>query len=256
MILTRRAALEGVQLDELRDEIVIRGTDPGITQERINTVNRMGGTGQRITMQHWETLEARVTFAINIRKRQLEERRLAFEEACDWARGGGWLTFSHMPGRQMYADRVVLPGSGDLWDWNKEFTIVFQAHGIPFWQEENPEEATADMTDGQMSVNVAGNVRTVMDVTMQNISGQNIRDITLTVNGRTITINGINLGGTDTLKIHHGLDGLLRAEVGDTSVYEKLEGADDLYADPGNAIISVKAQRMLRVTARAIGRYV
>lgn len=256
MILTRRAALNGIYLDELHDAVVIRGIDPGVTQENINAVNRMGGAGQRMTSQHWETLEAVVRFAIDIPKRQLEERRQVFEAVCDWARSGGWLTIGNMPGRRLYADKVLLPGSGDLWDWTKDFPITFRAYNIPFWQEEEPETASADLTDGQMTVSVAGNVQTVMDVTLKNISGLNIPNIEVTVNGRKITISGINLGGSDTLRIHHGMDGLLRAEVGEVSVYEKLTGADDLYCEPGTATVQVKAQRALHVTASAIGRYV
>ncbi len=256
MILTRRAALNGIYLDELHDSIVIRSVDPGVTQESISAVNRMGGAGQRMTAQHWETLEAKVGFAIDIHRKQLEERRQVFELACDWARGGGWLTVGNIPGRRLYADKVLLPGSGDLWDWTKEYTITFRAYNIPFWQEEEPVPASADLTDGQFSVGVAGNVQTVMDVTLQNISGANIKDITLAVNGRTMTVNNVNLGGSDTLRIHHGTDGILRAEVGETSVYEKLAGADDLYCEPGTATVYVKAQRALRVTASAVGRYV
>lgn len=256
MILSRRIALNGIQLDELHDAVVIRSVDPGVTQETADTSSRMGGAGQRITRKHWESLETRVTFAINLPKRRLEERRQIFEAVCDWARGGGWVTIGYMPGRRMYADRVVLPGSGDLWNWTAEFTIGFQALGIPFWQEEEPVAATADMTDGSMAVTVGGNVRTVMDVDLANISGVVIPNIAVTVNGRQITLTGVNLGGTETLKIHHGTDGLLRAEIGERSVYSLLTGADDLYADPGEATVAVKATRALRVTARAIGRYV
>ena len=49
MILSRRVALNGQQLDELHDAIVIRSIDPGVPNESISAVDRMGGAGSRIT---------------------------------------------------------------------------------------------------------------------------------------------------------------------------------------------------------------
>ena len=59
MILARRAALNGEQLDEIHDAIVIRRIDPGVTKETVQAVSRMGA-GQRMTGEHWDTLEAAV----------------------------------------------------------------------------------------------------------------------------------------------------------------------------------------------------
>ena len=57
MILTKRAALDGVQLDELHDAIVIRGIEPGTPNETLQATGRMGGAGQRVTVQHYDMLE-------------------------------------------------------------------------------------------------------------------------------------------------------------------------------------------------------
>ena len=66
MILSKRVALGGVQLDEIHESIVIRSIDPGVPDETVQTTSRMGGAGQRITGSHWETLEVAVNFAINV----------------------------------------------------------------------------------------------------------------------------------------------------------------------------------------------
>ena len=79
MILSKRVALGGVQLDELHDAIVIRSIDPGVPKESISAVSRMGGWGQRMTGQHWDTLEVSVTYAIDIPKREMILRRQVFE---------------------------------------------------------------------------------------------------------------------------------------------------------------------------------
>ena len=49
MILSKRAALNGVQLDELFPEIVSRSVDPGVPHETVSAVSRGGGFGQRVT---------------------------------------------------------------------------------------------------------------------------------------------------------------------------------------------------------------
>ena len=64
MILSKRVALGGVELDELDDSIVIRSVDPGVPHESTGTENRAGGFGSRLTMQHWDSLDVTVAFAI------------------------------------------------------------------------------------------------------------------------------------------------------------------------------------------------
>ena len=65
MILSRRVALGGFQLDEIHERIVIQSVNPGTTEENVQTVSRMGGVGPRVTGAHWEKLEAMVEYAEN-----------------------------------------------------------------------------------------------------------------------------------------------------------------------------------------------
>lgn len=254
MILSRRVALGGAELDEIDESVVIRSVLPGTPKETSSTVSRMTD-GQRITTRHWDSLEVKVRFAINIPKRQLERRREVFEAVCAWALQKGWLTVNYMAGKRVWVDRVVLPDSGDLWDWTAEYEISFMAHGVPFWQDESPASAAANITQGRMTLDVRGHVRTVMDVEFRNISGLVIPNISVRTPMGAIALTGINLGGTSTLKIHHGTDGILRATVGTASVYEKITGADDLYVNPGSNAIDITATRMGRVTLTSYGRY-
>ena len=47
MILSRRVALGGIELDELDESIVIRSFDPGVPHESTGAENRAGGFGSR-----------------------------------------------------------------------------------------------------------------------------------------------------------------------------------------------------------------
>ena len=257
MILSRRVALGGVQLDELHERIVIRSVDPGVPYETIDAVNRMGGVGQRVTEQHWETLEVNVVFAIDVPKREMALRREIFDLVKNWAMQKGWLTVNYMENRRFYVDKVVLPGLGDPWRWMTEFTITFRAYNVPFWQDETPGQAVSGITaSGTIMVPVGGNVQSVMDVTFQNRSGMMISNFTVSAGGNTITLSNLGLGGSAALKISHGTDGLLRIMAGASSAYSKYRGSDDLYVMPGIVPVWFKADRAGVLTAQCYGRWV
>ena len=257
MILTKRVALGGQQLDELHDAIVIRSIDPGVPLENISAVDRMGGSGQRITGSHWQTLDVSVTYAIDIPKRQMTERRAVFDLVNTWANRKGWLTVNWLDNRRMYVDKTILPGSGDLWEWTNEFTIVFRAYNVPFWTDEVPAQVAGGIAaSGRVVIPVGGNTESVLDVSFRNRSNMTINNFWVQANGNRITLAGLGLGGSATLNIHHGTDGLLRIEVDGNSVYEKYSGADDLYVNPGSMAVDYAADRAGTLTATNYGRWI
>ena len=256
MILSKRVALGGVQLDELHDAIVIRSIDPGVTKESVSAVTRMGGFGQRMTGQHWDTLEVSVSYAIDIPKREMALRRQIFDAVNAWALKKGWLTVNWLENRRFYVDKVVLPGSGDMWAWTDEFTITFRAYNVPFWQDALPAQVSSGTAaSGSVTVQVGGNVQSVLDVTFQNRSGMTINSFWVQANGNRITLSSLGLGGSSALTINHGTDGLLRIKIGSTSVYQKYTGADDLFVNPGNVGVTFAADRAGTLTVQSYGRW-
>lgn len=257
MILSKRVALGGQQLDELHDAIVIRSIDPGVPNENISAVDRMGGAGSRITGDHFSTIDVSVTFAIDIPKQRMAERREVFDLANAWANRKGWLTVNWLENRRLYVDKTILPGSGDLWEWTSEFTIVFRAYNVPFWQEELPVQAAGETAaSGRVNIQVNGTTESVLDVSFRNMSGMTINNLWIQANGNRITLAGLGLGGSATLNIHHGTDGLLRIEKGSVSVYNKYSGADDLYVNPGSVAVDYAADRAGRLTVMSNGRWI
>ena len=186
MILSRRVALGGFQLDEIHERIVIQSVNPGTTDENVQTVSRMGGVGQRVTGAHWEKLEATVEFGIDLPKRDLAGRREAFEAVKKWALKKGWMTSNEMPRRRMYVDKVILPSGGDLWNWTESMEITFRSLNVPFWQDETPGIANENLiTNGDISIDVSGNVTGVLDAEFTNRSGQTINRLSITAGGNT-----------------------------------------------------------------------
>lgn len=257
MILSKRVALGGVQLDELHDAIVIRSIDPGVPKESISAVSRMGGWGQRMTGQHWDTLEVSVSYAIDIPKKQMALRRQIFDSVNAWALRKGWLTVNWMEGRRFFVDKVIIPGSGDMWNWTDEYTIVFRAYNVPFWQDELPAQVASGIAaSGRVTIQVSGNMPSVLDATFQNKSGMTINNFWVQANGQRITLSSLGLGGSATLTISHGTDGLLKIRIGSTSVYQKYTGADDLIVSPGSVAVDFGADRAGQLIVQSYGRWV
>lgn len=257
MILSRRAALNGVQLDEIHEAIVIRGIDQGTAKESLAAVSRMGGWGQRMTNQHFDMLDVTVSYAIDVPKTDLALRREIVDAVNRWALGKGWLTVNWMDERQMFVDHVIIPNAGDLWNWTDEYTITFRAYGIPFWQDVNESKVrSGTAARGRVTLTAGGNVNTPLDVSFQNMSGMTINTFTVSTGGRSISLTSLGLGGSQTLNISHGTDGLLKMMIGSTSVYEKYSGADDLILVPGNNRIDFSAARAGILTASCVGRWI
>lgn len=257
MILSRRVALDGVQLDEIHDAIVIRGVDQGTANESLAAVARMGGWGQRLTSQHYNTLDVTVRYAIDVPKRNMALRKEIMDAVNSWALKKGWLTVNWMDGRQMYVDHVVIPNGGDPWNWTDDYSITFRAYSIPFWQDVDESKVRSGTTSrGRVTLTAGGNVNTPLDVSFQNMSGMTINTFTVTTGSRSISLTSLGLGGSQTLKISHGTDGLLKMMIGSTSVYEKYSGADDLILVPGNNRIDFSAARAGILTASCVGRWI
>ena len=242
MKLSRRIALGGQQLDEVDAAVVIRSIDTGATKETVQAVAMMGGSGQRVTGRHWDTIDVSVNYAINIPKKRLAERRAVFDAVNAWAMAKGWLTVNYMTGRRLYVDSVTLPSSADLWEWAEEFTITFRAYAVPFWQD-----TTATVSTGA-SITVPGMVETVCDAELTNGSGSTVDDLTLTIGTSSFVFTNLGLGNGKKLKIGHQNDGTLyiRRYTGDAtfvSAMDKRTGgsSDDLYAMPGARTITVSA---------------
>ncbi len=262
MILSRRVALNGAQLDEVDERIIIQGIDEATGREQITGVNRGRGSGQRITSRRRDCLDVTVRFGINIKKTDLQGREDVLEAVNSWAAGGGWLTLGHRAGRRLRVVLAQAPGMGNVRAWTNEFALVFRAYGRPYWEDEAANEATTPATDsGGISVLVPGNAECPLDITVANASGAEIPRVSLTAGG-AMSFEALGLRGGEALVIDHDEDGLLRIRIRSASgVYRSAmlartpESDDDLIAAPGAAWCTVRATRAVRMTVSARGRW-
>lgn len=256
MILSRRVSLGGTQLDSVDNAIVIQSFDPGTPQETISAADRMGGAGQRITSEHFSMLEATLEFGLDIPKRNMADRRTKFNSVIHWANQKAWLQCGALQGKRMRVEKTIMPASGDLRTLDETYTIKFRAYNVPFWQDDTATTVNvASISTGDVSITVPGEVETVLDAELKNISGSQITDITIAIDGHSLVFSGMTLANGSTLKIEHGTDGLLRATVGGVSAYQRLTGSNDLFTRPGSRTISVTCAGALEMKAEVYGRY-
>ena len=265
MQLAHRAALNGVQLDEIDPRIIIKGIEGGAGSMAVSTASAGRGDGSRITSRRREAVEVAVRFSMNIRRNAMEEREAVLEAVNSWAAGaagGGILTIGYKPDRMLRIDEVVTPGEGDLWKRFDEYTITFRARAIPYWQKEAAvSAATATGTGGSGSIEIAGSAKTRLDAELENMSGAEIANATITVGGKSMAVTDLGLGNGQKLTIDHTVAGgtqVIRIRIGGTSVMaRRTDGsADEFEVMPGNIPFSFSAQRACRLTVSGRGRYV
>ena len=256
MILSRRVALGKIELDELDESIVIRSVDPGVTHESSGATNRMGGWGSRLTNQHWESRDVTVTFAINLPKRQIAERRAVFDAVIAWANRKGWLTTNEMEGRRIWVDKFVIPGGGDMWNWLSEYTLVFRTLGVPFWQSTEATEAKIERrSTGSVDIEVGGTAPGTLGITFDNVSGAVNKNVIFKVDGRALELKGVELQAGESLVLSHRTDGTIKITAGDRNVYQLLRGYDDTYVNPGTVNVELSASRAGTMTVRSYARW-
>lgn len=272
MLLTRRIALNGIQLDEVDERILIQSIEPQAGKEQTNAVSMWGGDGSRVTAQHREYLDVAVKFSLRIKPDAFMDRGELLEKVNAWATGTGagrsglMLTTNTKPGRKLIVIPWQLPGDGDALAWTNQYQITFRAYGVPYWQDELGtilRILDADSVNRQFGV--PGNMNSTLDVEFKNTSGARIDTFTIRTGISVITLANLGLKNKETLVITHddtGKRNLLRIYIINTdgeirSVMDKRTTAssDDLITEPGTIRVRMSAGGTGTLLITGAGRY-
>lgn len=262
MQLAHRAALNGVQLDEIDPRIIIKGIDGGAGRESVSSVGTGRGDGTRITAKRRDSVEVAVRFSMNIRRDAIAERGAVLEAINAWAVKGGWLTIGYKPNRRLWVDETAAPGEGDLWKRLTEYTITFRAHAVPYWQEESAVSAGSGVAmSGSGVISVAGSAETVADAVLQNMSGATINTVSITIAGHSMSFENLGMASGESLVIDHVMTqgkNVIRIRVGGRSAMamRTAGSADEFALQPGACAWAFSAQRACRLTVSCRGRFV
>ena len=266
MKLTRRAALDGAQLDEIDSRILIQSIEPASGKDQLNTVSLWGGVGSRVTNEHRDSLDVVVKYSLDMKHALYAERNEVLEQVAAWAMKGGWLTISQKPDRHLKVFCAQLPADGDQMEWTNRYSITFRACGVPYWQEERASQLRLNgVRNVSRQFGVGGTRETVMEAAFTNTSGSTVNQIDLTAGSSAFHLRGLGLANGETLKIDHDDDGkkcVLRIRIQGTggawrSALDKrtAESSDDLAVSPGIITVGMSAEANGTLLLACAGRY-
>ena len=266
MELSRRVALDGKQLDEVDDRIIIQSIEPAAAKYQINTTAAACGFGSRITGTRRDSMDIVVKFSINEKSYKPEKREKVLDKVKKWAANGGIMTVNYKPGQRISVILAQAPGEGDIKNRGNQYALTFRAYGIPYWEQDPAESAVQTAANTNKLIKIDGSAETQIDVTLKNISGQTINTATVQISksgaSRTIQLTNLGLAGNEALVIDHK-DGLIRIRIlgaNGTSyrsaMANRTSGSDDdLKLAPGNWNARYTADRACEMTVSWRARY-
>ena len=259
MILSRRISLDSVELDSLDERIIISGIEEDPPDLGIRTVEMYGGIGSRVTNRHISKKKITVKFLLKVRKGDFSTRESILNIINKWARGSV-LKSTSRPNKQIKVECTQTPKISDPRNWTSEYSMNFEAFSVPFWEDTTATTKTLTQDEsGTDTITMPGSAETVGEATIQNKSGNTLDTLSLTVNGHEMEFTDLGLANKGYLVIDHIDAGgiyVKRARIGQTSVLDKLTGADEFILKPGANAISYEAGGDVIVTVSAKGRYV
>lgn len=272
MQLRHRAALNGVELDEIDSRVIIQGIECGGPKSTQSAISLFGANGQRFAVNQRDNMDVKVKFGLLIRKTDMAARAALLDQVNNWAAlaqkeyGGAWLTVNYKDNRRLHVYLVEPAEEGDLKEWTNVFDLTFRAYGVPYWQDELGtilRILDADSVNRQFGV--PGNMNSTLDVEFKNTSGARIDTFTIRTGISVITLADLGLKNKETLVITHddtGKRNLLRIYIINTdgeirSAMDKRTTAssDDLITEPGTIRVRMSAGGTGTLLITGAGRY-
>ena len=267
MQLSRRIALGGVQLDQIDGRILISEVYelPGDRTATASSIYDGTGndTGSRVNNVHRNSKKVRCKFRINYKRPFMAERAALLDRIMAWERAGGVLTIGARPNQRMQVRCQQEHEVGDLRDWTKEYTIIFEANEKPFWENATPDTAESKTaSSGSVNLDVSGNMENVLTLDVANKSGATINKMTISANGYKFEFTELGMTANEHLVIDHTSKQVQRIRIKSASgtyrsamVRRTDKSDDELRVSPGTVTVSYTADRAVVLTAKCWGRF-
>jgi len=264
MILSHRAALGGVQLDQVDSLIMVKGVSTSAPKETDITAP-VGGNGLRFVRKKRESLEIQVRIGLRLFDDDMDDREELLEKVNGWAGNlPGWFTTTQKPDRRIWVESVQQPAAGDPYEWTNEYTYTFRALAVPYWQKATATSVTMAAADSNAkTITVPGTEETVLNMELTNSSGSTINTLKIqAAGGGMFEFTELELANGEKLVISHSNDGLLNIEIVNgnnrRNAMDKRTGtsSNDMTILPGNnRQITITAAGTITGTISCYGRY-
>lgn len=255
MISRYEVTLNGISLSSIADEIVILDVsygEPAFSDVRYKTAKRNGSRSDGRIFS-----SSSVSISFEIHAYDLRDRQAIRNAVCAWAKNGGRLEINDRDGQFLQCECSQFPAVASVRNWTDPFTITFTGNEIPFWQEITPSAVTMTAgTSGSGSLFVPGSADNAL-VEANIHTNATITSVSITVNGRTLTLSGISVASNNDIKITYDDKAIQSIKVGTTSLLDKRTGVDDLLAKCGELnTVSFTSNASATVTISARGYWV
>ena len=266
MQLSRRISLNGVQLDELDDRILISEVYEMPPDRQRTAASVYDGTedsiGSMVTSQHRNSKKIRCKFRLNIKRKGMEDRAKLLDKINGWALGAGVLMIGARPAQKMTVGCQQEAEIGDLRDWTREYTLIFEADEKPYWENiETDIGRSRTAAEGSASVDVGGTLPNVLDIEISNESGKTIDKITITEGGYKFEFKELGMAANEKLIIDHDEKQVIRIRLRSSAgeyrsalISRTVKSDNELRVKPGTVTVNYTADRAVILTAKCRGR--
>ena len=266
MQLSRRIALNGVQLDELDDRILISEVYEMPPDRTRTAASIYDGTidsmGSMLTSQHRNSKKIRCKFRVNYKKPYMAERAALLDRVNGWAMNAGTLTIGSRPEQRMSVQCQQELEIGDLRDWTREYTLIFEADEKPYWENIDTDIGRSKTAaEGSAVVEVTGTLPNVLDLEISNESGKSIDKITITEGGYKFEFKELGMAAGEKLVIDHDEKQVIRIRLMSAAgsyrsalISRTVKSDNELRVKPGTVTVNYTADRAVILTAKCRGR--
>lgn len=233
--------LNGSDFALLDPLLILQTVDEQSVKSRATTQTILGRDGASVSQLRRDQLDIKIEFAI--RSKDPETRIDVMHKVNAWAQGGGILTTSYRPGYWLYVLPSVMPSISDVRKWTGNLSFTLTAYSWPYWQSSNHVSfdfpASQASGDGSWQIwDTMGQLPVEFAITPSGV----MSSFTVTVNGKSISLTGLNTSRSITLE--YTVDQHLQRIIGSTGSllrHRAAESADELLAGPGANTVSYSA---------------
>ena len=253
MISRYEAELNGIALSSLNPNILVLDIKHQSADPQTETYSVGKRNGSRIYRRYYESCS--VTILFEIHEYNVWERQSICNAVSAWAKNGGKLETSDRKDQFLQCVCTSFPKVESAKRWTNELSITFTAYAFPFWQEKHIASKAFTGTSGSGTLYIPGNADDAL-VEVDVKANASLSSVSLTVNGRTLSLTGLSLSTNDVIKISYDGNAIQSIKVGTTSLLDKRSGVDDLLAKCGEYnSFSMSASASATVTFKVRGQW-
>lgn len=209
-------SIDGVSLESVSPHVRIYDVIELQPNRTLNTRDRLGAPGSVVTRNHLSSRQVRVQFALLAD--DYTQRTAALSDIAGWATSGQYLTLSDRPGQRLKVTCTALPVTMSKRKWTDLCELTFTAFDLPFWEDENTQEATivvfANSDRESIVYPRTGNVQGIPLNLSVKPTTETLTTFRVAANGAEMAFSGLAVPAGNTLTISYP-DGYLVAKYTD-----------------------------------------